>query len=93
MSRPLKEMPLYPPEDEIARELFGPHRIAAWHVIAKSLEKQGLPAIDPVFGRRYWPAVKQWLDRRHGVGNLKSPSAVDGKENWECMSKGQSRRA
>ena len=82
MPRAMKEMPLFPPEDEIARELFGPNRLQFYHVAVKSLEKQGFPQIDPVFGRRYWPAIKQWLDKRYGL-NSQWPSAVDGKENWD----------
>lgn len=31
--------------------------------------KSGLPAPDELFAnRRYWPAVKGWLDRRYGMG-------------------------
>lgn len=30
------------------------------------LERAGFPPKDPQFGnRRYWPAVKAWLDRRY----------------------------
>ncbi|QIB35801.1 hypothetical protein [Ancylobacter pratisalsi] len=93
MPRPLKELPLFPTESEIARELFGAERINGWPAIVKSLELQGFPRIDPVFGRRYWPAVRQWLDHRYGVGTLGAPSAVDGEENWSCLKKGRSRQA
>lgn len=32
-------------------------------------ERRGFPPKDPEFGdRRYWPAIKEWLDRRYRVG-------------------------
>lgn len=82
MPRRLKEMPLFPTEDEIARELFGSHRLQFYHVVVKSLERQGFPPIDPLFGRRYWPAVRQWLDSRYGLNSHSGLCAVDGTENW-----------
>ncbi|WP_426227408.1 winged helix-turn-helix domain-containing protein [Pararhizobium sp. DWP3-4] len=47
--------------------------------------KSGLPTPDPLFAnRRYWPAVKAWLDGRYGMGPEGSaPPGLDGKENWK----------
>ncbi len=70
MPRPLKEMPLYPSEAEIARELLGNARGVEWRSLAQVLERQGLPRVDPTFGARYWPAVRAWLDRRNGVDTI-----------------------
>lgn len=54
--------------------------------IVSTLEKSGFPLPDPVFkNRRYWPAVRAWLDRRYGIGEERGPigiSALDGEENW-----------
>lgn len=51
-----------------------------------ALQKSGFPAPDPLFqNRRYWPAVKAWLDRRYGLyhGNATiAPPGLDGTENW-----------
>ena len=51
------------------------------------LERKGFPPRDPLFNqRRYWPAVREFLDRRAGLrpdtdrGAL--PLEPDGKENW-----------
>ncbi|RVG92106.1 winged helix-turn-helix domain-containing protein [Sinorhizobium meliloti] len=49
--------------------------------------KAGFPSPDPLFAnRRYWPAVKAWLDRRYDlnqVGDMTAPPGLDGPENWE----------
>ncbi|MDW9582671.1 winged helix-turn-helix domain-containing protein [Sinorhizobium meliloti] len=49
--------------------------------------KAGFPPADPTFAnRRYWPAVKAWLDRRYGLyqGNaVTAPPGLDGTEKWE----------
>lgn len=57
---------LYLSEAELAARLGVPKD--EWDAIAPKLERRGLPAPDPVFGgRRYWPAVKAYLDRRNGL--------------------------
>jgi hypothetical protein len=66
---------------------------AEWAPIASTLAKSGLPAPDPVFsGRRYWPAVRAYLDRRAGLSQG-SPSGVDGEENWSGARERRSTRA
>lgn len=57
---------LYKPEAEIAR-LVG-MTTDEWEATATVLERSGLPQRDPLFGeRRYWPAVRAFLDRRAGL--------------------------
>ncbi|WP_062206725.1 hypothetical protein [Aureimonas sp. AU12] len=55
--------------------------------IAQTLEKDGFPRRDPLFeGKRYWPACRTYLDRRHGVRQddrgAMAPLNPDGEENW-----------
>lgn len=52
--------------------------------IFRTLERDGFPARDPIFGRRYFPAVRAFLDRRAGLGvhSAPLPLAPDGPENW-----------
>jgi hypothetical protein len=59
--------PLYLNDDEIAARVgVGKDK---WRDIAKALEPKGLPPRDPVFcNRRHWQMVKEFLDRRAGVG-------------------------
>ena len=76
-------MPLYPTEEQIARAVLPPDKTKAWDGIASVLERRGFPQIDPLFGGRYWPAVKAFLDRRHGLNNTTPAAAPDGEENWD----------
>lgn len=64
-----RDLPLYPTEDEIARKVLG-KRAREWPSIARSLAGKGLPPVDPQFGGRYWPAVKQYLDTRNRIGTV-----------------------
>lgn len=76
-------MPLYPTEEQIARAILPPDHVKSWDGIAAVLERRGFPQIDPLLGGRYWPAVKAFLDRRHGLHNdLSFPKAPDGEETW-----------
>ncbi|GEO13544.1 hypothetical protein [Microvirga aerophila] len=77
------DLPLYPTEQQIAREVLPPHRVSAWDGIAAVLERRGLPKVDPLFGGRYWPAVKAFLDRRHGLIESSLVTRPDGEENWD----------
>ncbi len=48
----------------------------------------GFPIKDPLFaGKRYWPAVRAWLDRRYGIGQndgmLRPPPGLDEEEPWK----------
>ena len=54
---------LFPDEAEIARVVLGPGRARAWPGLAVVLERRGLPRVDPQFGGRYWPKVREFLDR------------------------------
>ena len=85
--RPLREMPLFPSEEEVAFELLGPGKLGEWKGMAPILERRGLPPIDPMFGRRYWPAVKQWLDFRYNIGDVPAPQVPDGEEDWSCLTR------
>lgn len=77
-------MPLYPDEKRLAAEILPTDRVKEWDGIAAVLERRGLPGIDPLFGGRYWPAVRAFLDRRHGLSELKPATKPDGEENWDA---------
>ncbi|NTI29258.1 winged helix-turn-helix domain-containing protein [Rhizobium rhizogenes] len=55
-------------------------------IVLPAATKSGFPMKDPLFAdRRYWPAVKAWLDHRYGLcadGTLHGLPGVDGVENW-----------
>lgn len=60
---------------------------ADWQVAAIVLERDGLVRPDPLFAnKRYWPAVKAFLDRRYNLNNYSgggNVAAVDGEEQWK----------
>lgn len=52
--------------------------------IVSTLEKSGFPLPDPVFkNRRYWPAVRAWLDRRYSLTDGAGPFPLDEVEPWK----------
>lgn len=56
--------------------------------IVSELTRQGFPLPDPLFAnRRYWPAVRAWLDRRYGMGEsgsmVRTPPGLDEPEPWK----------
>jgi hypothetical protein len=72
---------LYPRETELARIILG-ENAARWPELARVEERAGLPRIDPLYGGRYWPAVKAYLDNRHGLREHPPAATSDGGENW-----------
>lgn len=76
--------PLYATDDEIARALFGEDREMRrhWCETLALLEREGFPPkLATMRGRRYWPAVRAWLDAREGLGTPR-PRPAPGQENW-----------
>ena len=73
---------LYPAEGEIARRVLGSGKAKNWPSIARVLEREGLPQIDPVMGGRYWTSVRAFLDKRHGLRKDQVPASADGEERW-----------
>lgn len=67
---------LYLTDAELIRRLGVPEKVM--RPMLPGLEKDyGFPKKSPLFGeRRYWPAVKSWLDKHNGltVGSLTSKS-------------------
>lgn len=80
---PRAELPLFPDESAIAIAVLGADRASNWETLSSSLERWGLPRIDPVFGGRYWPSVKLWLDGRAGINAMTVIARPGGKEPWK----------
>lgn|GEM_PF-2619470 len=82
MARRAVDDRLFPTEGEIALRVG----VSAldWQAAASVLENSGLPRPDPLFGqRRYWPAVRSFLDRRAGMAQSLAPLTRDGEEHWD----------
>jgi hypothetical protein len=60
-------LPLYPEERQLAAAILGPDRAGDWRAIARVLEREGLPPIDPLMGARFWPAVQEFFESRNGL--------------------------
>jgi hypothetical protein len=50
-------------------------------------ERRDFPRVNALFRGRYWPAVRQWLDRENGVGSNApgSTAADDGLETFDAV--------
>jgi hypothetical protein len=78
---PREPSSLYPDEAELAQCILG-KKAKQWSSIVPTLEREGLPRIDPLAGGRYYPAVRAFLDRRHGLRKDQLPASADGGEVW-----------
>ena len=72
---------LYLSETEIAARVLG-QDANRWPEISAMWEREGLPRVDPLTGRRFWPAVEIFLLRRHGLDAKHVPAQTDGVETW-----------
>jgi hypothetical protein len=86
----LKRQGLFPCEAEIARRLTQSEK--RWRAIARQLEREGLPRVDPLMGGRFWPAVVAFFHVRYGVGAAAPggkvvirPGRPDGEEHWDAI--------
>ena len=62
--------PLYVTDDELIQRLGAPEKIArdALSVLDHDCRRNRFPQKQKLWGnRRYWPAVKQWLDAHNGL--------------------------
>lgn len=70
-------------DDKAIAQRLGVSQLA-WLDSARVLTQSGLPQPDPLFGgRRYWPAVRAFLDRRAGLAAPSPRRQAGGVPNWE----------
>ena len=60
-------LPLFATDDEIGEAVLGRDRRREFAGIAQLLERDGMPKMCPVWGGRYVPGVKRFLDVQHGL--------------------------
>ena len=58
--------PLFVTDAQIRKRMGVGERL--WRGSIAKMERDGFPKRDRILRRRYWPAVKAWLDRRAGLG-------------------------
>lgn len=64
------EVTLYITDAEVIRRMGVPEKVArvALHELDRDPRRTGFPQKDRLFGnRRYWPAVRAWLDRHNRI--------------------------
>lgn len=79
----LSDLPLFCDDARLGTAVLGTGRACEWENLARLLEAEGLPKIDPLMGGRYVPAVKAFFDNQNGLRDHK-PKAPDGRENLEA---------
>lgn len=77
----IAEPPLYMADEAIAARVIGRDRVREWPGIVCALEKHGFPQTNPLFGGRYWPAVRVWLDHFNGISDSQAAPIADGVED------------
>jgi hypothetical protein len=85
-ARTIDQLPLFSDDDSIGEAVLGPERAREFKGIATLFEPRGMPTISPVFGGRYVPAVKAFLDKNQGVADA-IPLKEDGREGQWSTSK------
>lgn len=76
-------LPWFADDAALGRALLG-DRASEFTAIATLEEARGFPKIDPMWGGRYVPAVKAYLDRAYGIAAPAAPAVPltpDGVEN------------
>jgi hypothetical protein len=75
----LADLHLFETDERIGEAVLGPERKGEFLKLATLLERNGMPKIDPLWGGRYVPAVKAFLDADNGLSTL-APTKPDGVE-------------
>ncbi|WP_316196869.1 winged helix-turn-helix domain-containing protein [Bradyrhizobium sp. SZCCHNS3053] len=73
----MAEPTLFVTDAEMIRRLGVPEKVARAAIRALDRDRgSGFPPKQRLWGdRRYWPAVRQWFDLRHGLGGRRSTSS------------------
>jgi hypothetical protein len=82
MKRPaltISDLPLFADDEQIGEAVLGPEKRREFAGIATLLERDGMPKINPLWGGRYVPSVKAFLDAANGLATL-APAKIDGIE-------------
>jgi hypothetical protein len=79
-TRTIDQLPLFSDDESIGEAVLGRERAGEFSGIATLLEQKGMPTISPIFGGRYVPSVKGFLDSMQGVNPMLAPLKEDGKE-------------
>jgi hypothetical protein len=79
-ARTIDQLPLFSDDESIGEAVLGRERAGEFRGIATLLEQKGMPTISPIFGGRYVPSVKGFLDTMQGINPMPAPLKEDGRE-------------
>lgn len=89
----LSELPLFAPDEDIGEAVLGWERRKDFRGLAALHERHGMPKLDPVWGGRYVPAVKAYLDSDYGLSAAAplAPNGIEGSFHGTRKAAGKSR--
>lgn len=73
------DLPLFATDEQLGEAILGWERRREFAGRAQLHERDGMPKVSPVWGGRYVPAVKAFLDSQYGLAAA-VPLRPDGKE-------------
>jgi hypothetical protein len=79
-ARTIEQLPLFASDEDIGEAALGYDRRKEFAGLAALHERDGMPKISPVWGGRYVPAVKVFLDAQYGLSAAVplAPHGVEG---------------
>lgn len=83
---PLDDLPIFADDKAIGQALLGIIRAEEWPSLVPIYEREGFPAVDPVMGGRYVPAIRAFFDRKYGLTSVapKAPDGMEKPEKWNA---------
>lgn len=87
----IDRLPLFADDEQIGEAVLGSERKREFRGFATLLEPKGMPKVSSLFGGRYVPAVKLFLDRYCGVA-ASGPKAESGTEDLSQWHKRRDRK-
>lgn len=87
----IDRLPLFASDEDIGEAVLGVKRKGEFPALAASLERYGMPKVNPTTGWRYVPAVRAFLDHMSGLAK-EPPQAVDGRENPDAWTNQRRKR-
>src|SRR4051812_44330198 len=92
VARPVGEPSLFLNDRELHHWLAPHLGRDRFQAAIRACEHRGFPRVNSLFRGRYWPLVREWLDRDNGVGiNAAVAGAQDGPEQFDVPTRRQAR--
>jgi hypothetical protein len=86
-------LPLFATDEDIGEAVLGYDRRRDFTGLASLHERMGMPKLDPVWGGRYVPAVKAYLDSDYGLSTVTplAPNGIEGSFHGKRKTAGKPR--